>query len=231
MVDKYEVKTLVAQKIGLQYVIPTLGVWNHFDDIEFDTLPNQFVLKCTHDSGSVILVDDKNQLDIRKAKRIMEKFLGRNLYYYAREWPYKNVPPRIIAEPYLKNDSGEELMDYKIMCFDGKVKCSFVCSERFNGDGLKVTFYDTDWKVMPFERHYPRSEHPIEKPLNYEEMVALAEKLAKDIPFVRVDFYEVNGRTYFGELTFYPGAGFEEFTPSEWDRTLGDWIHLPDASS
>ena len=114
------------------------------------------------------------------------------------------------------------------MCaFQDKVKCSFVCSDRFSGDGLKVTFYDMDWKVMPFERHYPHSRNLIEKPSNYEEMVALAEKLSPNLPFVRVDFYEVNGKTFFGELTFYPGAGYEEFTPSEWDRTLGEWIVLP----
>ena len=227
MVDKYAVKDYVAEKIGAQYVIPTLGVWEHFDEIDFGTLPEQFVLKCTHDSGGGTICKDRKTWDKEAARKKLEKHLKRNFYWPAREWPYKDVPPRIIAEPYLTNDSSAELMDYKLMCFGGKVKCSFVCSERFGGEGLKVTFYDTDWKEMPFERHYPRSKYPIKKPMNYEEMVQLAEKLAQDIPFVRVDFYECNGQTYFGELTFYPGAGFEEFTPSEWDRTLGDWIQLP----
>lgn len=231
MVDKYAVKGLVAKIIGTQYVIPTLGIWEQFDDIEFSKLPNRFVLKCTHDSQSVILVDNKEELDLKKTRYKLESCLRRNMYYNNREWSYKDVPPRIIAEPYLKNNSGTELMDYKFMCFDGKVKCSFVCSDRFSGDGLKVTFFDINWREMPFERNHPRSKIPIPKPINYEEMVILAEKLAKGIPFVRADFYENNGKTYFGELTFFPGAGFEAFTPPEWDKILGEWIHLPEVVS
>lgn len=122
----------------------------------------------------------------------------------------------------------EGLKDYKFMCFDGEQKCAFVCSERFTSSGLKVTFYDTDWEVMPFERHYPKSEHPVAKPATYDEMAALAEELSKDIPFARVDFYEVNGASYFGELTLYPGNGMEEFSPSEWDERFGEWLKLPE---
>ena len=129
---------------------------------------------------------------------------------------------------YIEEAGSDELKDYKIMCFNGKVKCSFVFSERFSEDGLKVTFFDRDWNVMPFERHYPKSKIPIDKPLNYNKMIELAEVLSKDIPFVRVDFYEVSGKVYFGELTFFPGSGFEEFEPFEWDRTLGSWIELPE---
>ena len=124
----------------------------------------------------------------------------------------------------MTNGDGEDLNDYKLMCFNGKVKTTFVCSDRFSKDGLKVTFYDTDWRRMPFERHYPASKTEIDKPQTYEEMVILAEKLAFGIPFVRVDFYEINGNIYFGELTFFPGSGYEEFTPEEWDKTLGNWI-------
>ena len=227
LVDKYAVKKWVADKIGEQYIIPTLGVWNSFDAIDFDTLPHQFVLKCTHDSGGIVICRDKATFDKQSARKKLTKSLKTNFYDSGREWPYKNVPPRIIAEKYMSEDDGsQELKDFKLMCFNGKVKCSFVCTERFTKDGLKVTFYDTNWNVMPFERHYPRSKTPIAKPLNYDEMVELAEKLSRDIPFVRVDFYSVKGKTYFGEMTFYPGSGFEEFTPSEWDKTLGDWVKL-----
>lgn len=230
LVDKYEVKKIVSEKIGSQYIIPTYGVWNSFDEIDFDKLPNRFVLKCTHDSGGVFIVKDKKSMDIKAARSKINNSLKNNFYYEGREWPYKSVKPRIIAEKYLSDsDESEELSDYKLMCFNGTVKCSFTCTDRFNNKGLKVTFYDTDWKVMPFERHYPKSDTPISKPLKYDEMVELAEKLAKDIPFVRVDFYEVKEQVYFGELTFYPGSGFEEFTPSEWDKTLGEWINLGEA--
>lgn len=226
MVDKYAVKQYVASKIGSQYIIPTLGVWNHFDEIDFDELPNQFVLKCTHDSGGIVICKDKLKLDKRAAKQKLEYYLKRKYYYVHREWPYKNVKPRIIAEKYMSNDNGEDLNDYKLMCFNGQVKATFVCSDRFSEDGLKVTFYDTNWKRMPFERHYPASKTDIARPKTYDEMLILAEKLAFQIPFVRVDFYEVHGRVYFGELTFFPGSGYEEFTPEEWDKKLGDWINL-----
>lgn len=138
---------------------------------------------------------------------------------------YENIRLLVRMEADASAESG--LLDYKFMCFNGEVKCSFVCSERHSGNGLKVTFYDRDWNVMPFERHYPRSQTAIEKPRNYQKMIELAEKLSKGFPFIRVDFYEVNGRVYFGELTLYPGSGFEEFTPQEWDETLGSWLSLP----
>ena len=225
MVDKYAVKQYVANIIGQEYIIPTLGVWNKFDEIDFENLPNQFVLKCTHDSGGLIVCKDKSKLDIAAARKKIERCLNRNFYYQSREWPYKNVPPRIIAEQYMEDSGSIDLKDYKLMCFHGKVKCCFVCSER--SERLKVTFFDNVWKKMPFERHYPASETPIVKPRNYEVMIRLAEILSDGIPFVRVDFYEINGKVYFGDLNFYPGGGFEEFKPEEWDYTLGSWIHLP----
>lgn len=228
LVDKYEVKKYVADKIGEQYIIPTLGVWDHFDDIDFDTLPDQFVLKCTHDSGGLVICRDKSKLDKKITKIRIEKCLKRNYYWSGREWPYKNVKPRIIAEKYMCDDMDDELKDYKIMCFDSKVKETFVCSDRFSDKGLRVTFYDTDWKRLPFARHYPVAEEEIEKPKSYDEMKQLAEKLAQKIPFVRVDFYEVKGRPYFGELTFYPGSGMEEFSPEKWDKKLGELIRLPE---
>jgi hypothetical protein len=227
MVDKYKVKQYVADKIGEQYIIPTLGVWNHFDEIDFDKLPNQFVLKCTHDSGGLIICKDKSKLDKKVAKVKIEKSLKRNYYWVGREWPYKDVTPRIIAEKYMQNNSDDELADYKFMMFNGEERCAFVCTNRYSGNGLNVTFYDPDWKIMPFERHYPRSETPIAKPQSYEAMIEFAKKLSKNIPFVRIDFYEINGKPYFGEITFFPGSGFEEFSPDYYDETLGNWIKLP----
>lgn len=227
MVDKINAKDYAASIIGKEYIIPTIGVYDYFDEIDFEDLPNQFVLKCNHDSGSVVICKDKEHFNKEKAKKKLEKGLKTDAFFWGREWPYKYVKRKIFAEKYMEDNKTEDLKDYKLMCFGGKVKCSFVVSERFSVEGLKVTFYDTDWKVMPFERHYPKSKDPIPKPTNYLKMVELAEKLAKDIPFVRVDFYEVEGKLYFGELTFYPGSGWEEFTPFEWDRILGNWISIP----
>lgn len=226
MVDKYLVRQYISEKLGKEYLIPLLGVWNTFEDINFNGLPNQFVLKCTHDSGGLVICKDKESLNLKDAEKKIKQSLKRNFYYYGREWPYKNVHPRIIAEKYMADEFEKELKDYKMMCFNGKVLCSFVCTERYSNDGLKVTFFDKDWKVMPFERHYPKSKKIIEIPKKYDEMIYLAEKLAKNIPFVRVDFYEIEERIYFGEITFYPGNGMEEFSPEEWDYKLGSWLDL-----
>ncbi|MCD7847911.1 MAG: hypothetical protein LUG49_07815 [Oscillospiraceae bacterium] len=378
MVDKYEAKKYVANIIGEEYIIPTLGVWDSPDEIDFDLLPNQFVLKCNHNSGrGMCICTDKSKLDIEAVKRGLQEGLNEDYYITNREWPYKDVPRKIIAEKYMVDESGYELKDYKLFCFDGfakamyiamdrqstteemkwnfydmqfqklpfwnahpnsdseikrpdsfermkklaeklsqgipnvrvdfydvdgqiyfgemtffhnsgltqfhpeewdekfgewiklpdnaggyliasngyilwiheesadeqkdnslkdykfmcfggRVYCSFVCSDRFSEDGLKVTFYDREWRKMPFTRHYPSSAENIEMPKQYYAMIDFAEKLSKDIPFVRVDFYEVDGHLYFGELTFYPGNGMEEFKPEDWDYKLGDWIKLPD---
>ncbi|CDA59165.1 glycosyltransferase [Clostridium sp. CAG:245] len=228
MVDKYEAKKYVASVIGEQYIIPTLGVWEKFKDINFEILPKQFVLKPTHTSGDVFICKDKNNIDYKKLKKKVNKWLKRKYYFLHREWPYKNVKPRIIAETYIENKEEIGLKDYKFMCFNGKVKCSFVCTNRNSKQGLSVDFFDLNWKKMPFTRHYPNSGEHINKPINYNQMLQLAEKLAKNIPFVRVDFYEVNRKIYFGELTFYPGAGFEEFSPEKYDRVLGEWLDLPE---
>ncbi len=227
LVDKALVKDYIAETIGKEYLIPTIGTWDKFDDIDFDMLPDQFVLKCNHNSGGLVICKDKALLNKRKAKKQIDYCMRRNYFYVGREWPYKNVVPKIIAEPYMVDDSGTELKDYKLMCFGGKVKCSFTCSNRGKSGGLCVNFYDKEWKPMPFERHYPRNPIEIEKPECYEKMVEVAEKLSAGIPFVRVDFYQIQGKPYFGEMTFYPGSGMEEFTPEEWDYTLGEWIELP----
>ena len=225
--DKFEVRKFISANIGDEYLIPLLGVWKNFDDINFEALPNQFVLKCTHDSGGIVICKDKSSLDYEKAKEKINKSLMRNYYYYAREWPYKNIKPRIICEKYMEDESSVELKDYKFMCFNGEVKCSFVCLNRNSKKGLNVDFYDMDWNPMPFTRHYPNSGTILPKPKNFDKMVEFATKLSKGIPFVRVDFYETNGKLYFGEMTFYPGSGFEEFTPESYDYLLGSWIELP----
>ena len=224
MVDKYEAKKYVASIIGEEYIIPTLGLWDSFDDIDFDSLPNQFVLKCTHDSGGLVICRDKSKLDIKAAKEKINASLKTNFYWVAREWPYKEVKPRIIAEKYMEDDNCKDLRDIKLMCFDGEVKCSFVCSER--DESLKVTFFDNEWNRMPFERHYPASKAKIPIPKNFSKMKSLAEKLSEEVSFIRVDFFEINNQIFFGELTLYPGAGFEEFTPDIWKKKISDWISL-----
>ncbi len=227
MVDKYRAKQWAADKIGDQYVIPTLAVYDSVDEIDLDKLPDQFVLKCNHDCGSVVICKDKSTFDLEVAKKKLGEALKKNYYWNSREWPYKNVKRCVFAEKYLETIAEDDIIDYKMMSFNGKVKCSFTCTNRRNGKGLHVTFYDTDWKMMPFERQYPSEVKPLEKPSSYEHMVELAEKLSEHMPFSRVDFYEIEGMPYVGEITLYPGAGFEVFEPKEWDKTLGDWIDLP----
>lgn len=226
LVDKYEVRKYVAQEIGEEYLIPLIGVWEKFDDIDFSKLPNQFVLKCTHDSGGLIICKDKNTFDVESARKKINKCIKRNYYYNFREWPYKNVKPRIICEQYITSKIDNDIKDFKFMCFNGEVKCSFVCSNRGSENGLNVDFYDIDWNHMPFERHYKNSGIIERKPTNYDLMIRISEKLSQKIPFVRVDLYEVDGTLYFGELTFYPGAGIEEFRPEEYDYLLGSWINI-----
>ena len=227
MVDKYKVREYVANTIGEQYLIPLIAVYDKAEDIDFNKLPQKFVLKCNHNSGvGMCICKDKSKINIRKVRKRLNKGLKQDYYLTGREWPYKNVERKIVCEQFMEDKESPDLKDYKFMCFNGEVKCSFVCSERFSGEGLKVTFFDRDWQVMPFTRHYPKSEKVIEKPKNYELMIELAEKLSKNIPFVRVDFYEVNGKVYFGELTFFPGNGLEEFEPEKYDKMLGDYIDL-----
>lgn len=228
MVDKYAVKKYVADIIGEEYIIPTLGVWNHFDEIDFDKLPNQFVLKCTHDSGGIVICKDKNKLDLKSAKKKIEKCLKRNYYWSSREWPYKNVKRRIIAEKYMTTSEMDDLPDYKIHCFNGEPKFILYCSERFSKTGTKEDFLDTNWSNLPFKRPGLKcSDKILEKPSRLNEMLELAKILSTNIPFLRCDFYEIKGKVYFGELTFFPASGLEAFEPEEWDYKLGDWLKLP----
>jgi hypothetical protein len=226
LVDKYAVREFISNKIGKQYLVPLLGVYDNVRDIDYSRLPDQFVLKPTHTSGDIIICRDKTSFNHKRANTTMKKWLKKNYFWSSREYPYKNIKPRIICEELLVDEKQEDLIDYKILCFNGVPKCLFLCLDRRSESGLKVDFYDLDWNPLPFERHYPRSGRIINKPDCLDEMLELSRKLSKDIPFVRVDFYVVNGQIRFGELTFYPGSGFEEFTPESYDYLLGSWIDL-----
>lgn len=227
MVDKYRVKKYVQDRLGEDFIIPTLAAYDSASEIDFDTLPNKFVLKWNHDSGSIVICRDKSKLNRRKAiQRLSNAQSGVQGYWYGREWPYKNVKPKLIAEEYIEPDENGEVLDYKLMCFNGKVRCIFVCSKRNSKDGLHVTFFDLNWNILPFTRNHPAETLPIPKPFSLNQMIEAAEVLSKDLTFARIDFYEVNKKPKFGEITFFPGSGLEPFSPEEWDYTLGSWIDL-----
>ncbi len=228
MVDKYEAKKYVANIIGEEYIIPTLGVWDNVNDIDFDTLPNQFVLKCTHDSGGLVICKDKAELDIENAKNTLNHFLNRNFYSVHREWPYKDVKPRIIAEKYMEDESKTDLKDYKFFCFNGEPKLLYISEGLSDHSTAKISFADMDYNIAEFKRNdfKPFDELP-KKPVNFEKMKELAKVLSKDRAFIRVDFYEIHKKIFFGELTFFPCSGYLPFDPKEYDKVLGDWITLP----
>lgn len=226
LVDKYEARKYIAEKIGEEHLVPLLGVWDNPDDIVFDDLPNQFVLKCTHDSASVVICKDKTMFNIEAAKKNLRQHMSINYYYPSREWPYKNVKPRVIAEKYMTRLDSSALNDYKFQIFNGRFQNCFVCSNRFSPNGLHVTFFDKAWNVLDFTKHYPKESIPPKRPFFFNEMVKASERLAENFPFVRVDFYETDSNFFLGELTFYPGAGFEKFSPAEWDLKFGALLKL-----
>lgn len=231
MVDKYEVKKYVAEIIGEEYIIPTLAVWDKPQDIDWNTLPNQFVLKTTHGGGGngVIICKDKELLDKRAIIKQLESSLDKDLYKEFREWPYKNVPKRIIAEKFMapeKSPAPNDLPDYKFFCFNGKVRFFKVDFGRFVEH--HANYYSPEGELLEFGEQglEPDPNYPIELPNNLRDMISLAEKLSADEPFLRVDFYNVNGKIFFGELTFYPASGFGSFTPNIWNLRIGDMILL-----
>lgn len=231
LVDKYEVKRIVGEKIGEEYIIPTLGVWNSFDEINFEILPNRFVLKSTHDSGGIVICKDKDSFNKDKAREKLEASLKQNFYYATREWAYKEVPRRIIAEEYMEDSETQELRDYKFFCFDGVVKALFIASDRQDDTvDTKFDFYDVNFTHLDFRNGHPNANKEIKKPVTFEKMKELAAVLSKGIPQVRVDFYEVDGKIYFGELTFAHWGGMMPFEPEEWDYKFGEWIKLPTKS-
>lgn len=235
MVDKYAVKQYVADRIGEKYIIPTLGVWDRFEDIDFSTLPQQFVLKTTHGGGGggVVICQDKSTFDKAKAKNIIEKSMNGDIYKSLREWPYKNVPKRIIAEKFMapeKNPAPADLPDYKFFCFNGEPTYCQVIRDRHSKE--TIDFYDMDWRHQEFVGLNPVARNgltPVARPVHLEKMADICRKLAKGIPFVRVDLYIIDDGEYFGELTFYPASGIGVFTPEEWDGKLGDLTILPNA--
>lgn len=231
MVDKFESKKYVANIIGDEYIIPTLGVWESFDEIDFDKLPDKFVLKCTHDSAGILIVTDKEKLDKKKAKKKFDNCLKRNFYYSGREWPYKNVKPRIIAEQYMEDTQTKELRDYKFFCFGGVVKCFKVDFDRFVQH--RANYYDENGQLIDYGEVVcpPNFKKRIHLPSNIMDMKSLAEKLSKETSFLRVDFYCVNGKIYFGELTFFPDSGFGKFINLNQDVEMGRWFHLPENKS
>lgn len=225
LVDKYEVKPYIASLIGEEHIIPTLGVWDRFEDINFDTLPKQFVLKTTHDSGGVAVIKDKNNMDMKAVRKKLNKSLKRDFYLLHREYPYKNVKPRIIAEQFMVDESGTELKDYKFFCFDGIVKFLFVATDR--AFDVRFDFFDSEFNHLPFKQGHPWATKKIQKPENFESMKHIAEILSKGMPHVRVDLYNINGQIYFGEMTFFHFAGKVPFEPAEWDEKIGTWLKLP----
>lgn len=226
LVDKYEVKNIVASKIGVQYIIKTYGVWDRFDDIDFDILPDKFVMKCTHDSGGLIICTDKSSLDIDKARNKIESCMKRNYFMHGREYPYKNVKPRIIAEEYMCDETGSQLKDYKIFCFNGVPKFIEVDYDRYTDHKLNV--YDLNWQFVDFYMTSHNDKNVvIPRPEKLDLMLQLASKLAEDTIFVRVDFYSIYDKLYFGELTFHPGTGLIDFHPDKYDLILGDMLKLP----
>lgn len=218
LADKFEVRDYVKNRIGEEYLIPCLGVWDKFEDINFDLLPNQFVLKCTHDFGSVVICKDKSKFDEKNAREVIDNELGYNFYYRGREWAYKNIKPRIIAEKFM-DDGNERLVDYKFFCFGGKVEAMFIATGR--GTDLRFDFFDREFNHLDLTNGVPNAETIPNKPSCYDQMIVLAEKLSKGINNVRVDFYSINGEVYFSEMTFYHNGGMVAFEPYEMDVRFG----------
>lgn len=225
MVDKYEVRKIIAEQVGEEYLIPLLGVWNKFDDIDFDKLPEQFVLKCTHDSGGLAICTDRERFDKEAARKKIEHCMRRNYYTNSREWPYKDVEPRIIAEEYMVDESGWELKDYKIFCFNGHAEYVEVDFNRYVNH--KLNTYDFDWNPLNFcDSSKNDYDANIPKPNRLMEMKEIAEKLSKDMDFLRVDFYSIDNRIFIGELTLCPGSGCIAFEPKETDLYYGKKLKL-----
>lgn len=237
MVDKVLAKEYVASIIGEEHIIPTLGVWDRAEDIDFDALPEQFVLKTNHDSGGVVVCSDKKSLDREKTVNKLKKALKKNGYWYGREWPYKNITPKVFAEKYMSNDSVNEeigsLLSYKFYCFDGEPRFLYVGVDRIengNKGELLCTYYDTEWEQPPFNRPDHRTlPFLIDKPVCFNRMMSFSRQLSNQMPFARVDLYEVSGEVFFSEITLCPGSGYSPFYPLEWERKIGDWIRIPEA--
>ena len=228
MVDKYLAKDYIAERVGTEFVIPTLGRWDRFEDIDFHQLPDRFVLKCNHDCGSVFVCKDKKAFDYRGVGRKIKSALKQNYYWAKREWPYKDVKPCVLAEEYMEDSLSHDLRDYKFFCFNGVVRAMFIATDRqVKGEELKIDFFDADFNHLNFTNGEPNANTMPEKPKSFDTMKKIAAVLSKGIPLLRVDFYEVDGRPYVGELTFFHANGMDPFDPEEWDYKFGEWITLP----
>jgi hypothetical protein len=218
----------VSEKIGSDKIIPLLGVWDHFNEINFDQLPDQFVLKCTHDSGGFRICKDRSNFDQEEARQFFNKELHKNYYWNKREWVYKDIKPRIIAEPYIDSLGKPESFEYKLTCMNGVCKVFTICTGIAHSDFELRTndHYDRDFNHLPWYAYYKKSKKPVQIPPQANEMIEYAEKLSEGIPQVRVDFYVINDKVYFGEMTFYTWAGIIEFTPPEWNDIMGSWLDL-----
>ncbi len=230
MVDKVKVKDYVSSIIGTDYVIPTLGVWEDPDEIDFSKLPNRFVLKVNHNSGTgMFICKDKTKMDVEKVKAELRKGLKEDYYLVNREWPYKNVPRRILAEQYIDPlPKDKDLKDYKLFCFDGKVKALFIATDRSKGEHeVKFDFFDEQFNHLPLTNGHPNAPTLPKRPETFEKMKELAAKLSKGLPQVRIDFYDVNGHVFFGEMTLFHWSGLMPYVPEEWDYKFGEWYKLP----
>lgn len=225
-VDKYEVRSYVSKTIGDQNLIPLIGVFNNVEEINWADLPEKFVIKCTHGSGSNIICSNKSQLDITLCKEKLDKWMKKNWYWFGREWAYKNVKPRIICEQFIETLDGKAPTDYKFMCFNGKPKYIQVHTDRF-GSGYTNDFYDINWNKTGISQGVPNSDMTLPKPQNLDVMLNIARKLSKKIPYSRIDLYDQNGAIFFGEITLYPTSGFKNFSRDEDDYLLGQLIQLP----
>lgn len=225
LVDKYLVKEWVAEKIGKEYVIPTLKMYKSPDEIDLSELPNQFVLKCNHDSGSVIICTDKSRFDLVSAKKKLAERLKFDTYAFCGEWAYKNVPRCIIAEKFMEEEGQQDLMDYKFFCFDGVPRVMYMSQDH--AEHCTTDFFDMKFNRLPIRMQASNSDVPPPKPKQFEELKRLAKILSKGIPQVRVDFYVIKGHVYFGEMTFYHCGGMVQVQPLEWNLKLGEMIHLP----
>lgn len=235
MVDKYKVREYIKDLLGEEYLIPLLGVWDDPDKIDFDALPDQFVLKCNHNSGlGMCICRDKSQLDIPQVKEELRKGLAQDYYLTGREWPYKDVPRKIICEKFMTDQSGEGrndhnqgLTDYKFYCFNGEAKIVMIATDRFSEKQTRFDYFDREYTHLPLIWGNPNSENPPAKPKCFDKMLAIADQLSAGIPHVRVDLYYAKKQIYFGELTFFDGSGFDKIEPDRWNNTLGSLIKLP----
>lgn len=225
IVDKYAVREYIKDRIGEEFLIPLLGHWKNTEQIDINKLPDSFVLKCNHDSGGIAICKSKNTFEWQSERKKIEKHLNQNHFYLSREWAYKSIKRCIIAEKYMEDIETGELRDYKFFCFNGKPKYIQVDYDRFTNH--KRNIYDLKWNLVNLTIKCQNDpSRNLNRPNNLDEMIELASKLSEGFPQIRVDFYSVNGRTYFGELTIYHGSGFEEFTPEVYNELFGSFIDL-----